>query len=159
MVARPALVVVALAVGALSGTLSLLCVAQTPPGDATLLDPWGSRAPPPNVAFVHLESEVIDPWRAGRAERRPAEAREIVDPWSKDESSASAAQGGIVDPWRSPRAAPGAKVEIVDPWKERESRVPAPSSAQPELLDPWADRPSIPTATFPSIELMDPWRR
>jgi hypothetical protein len=158
MVARPALVV-ALALGAMCGVLDLPCLAQTPPGEGMLLDPWGARAPTPTVAFAPVESEVVDPWRAGRTERRSAEAREIVDPWSKDDSSSSAPQGGIVDPWRAPRAVPGAKAEIVDPWKEREASAPVPGKAQPELLDPWADRPSIPTATFPSVELMDPWRR
>jgi hypothetical protein len=69
----------------------------------------------------------------------------LVDPWAPRPSAAAVPHAS----WVAPEA-----VDVLDPWAETRSHRPT----RIPIIDPWEGwSPKIPTASFPSESLVDPW--
>jgi hypothetical protein len=71
----------------------------------------------------------------------------LIDPWAPRSSAPAISSAS----WEAPEA-----VDVLDPWAENRSRRPT----RIPIIDPWEDwSPEVPTASFPSESLVDPWER
>lgn len=101
------------------------------------------------VALVGLMACGVS--RTGRADP----PRTLVDPWAKERPTTIATE--LIDPWRAEQQKSFVPIdEVIDPWNAKS----IPTARFPGLgPTKGTTSAAVPTARFPVVELIDPWKK